>query len=60
MPHYVCGVLADGGRIVEAAPIVAWAKPKGLSFLQGWVRKKGGTMMFVPEGNRALSRKADS
>ena len=42
MPYYVCGFLAIGDKIVECAPIMFWAKDKGVLFFSRWIKSKGG------------------
>lgn len=43
-PHFVAGVLVEGGRIVGAAPILRWAVHKRLSELAAYCRRKGWEM----------------
>ena len=47
LPHLCAGVLVDGERIVQAAPILRWSTGKQLTELAAWVLKKGGTIEVV-------------
>jgi len=42
MPYYVCGFLTIDNKIIECAPIMYWAKDKGVLFFSKWVKSKGG------------------
>lgn len=45
--YFCCGLVVDGDRVVDAAPIMAWAKNKTRDFVRAWVAKKHGTIKFV-------------
>jgi hypothetical protein len=48
---YACyGVWVENGVIVDAAPIARWAIGKSISYFEGWVRKKGGTIESLDSG----------
>lgn len=47
LPHLTAGVIARGGRIVRAAPILAWCGGKSPQELAAWVLKKGGRISVV-------------
>lgn len=40
-PHFVAGLLLDGDRCVEAAPILRWEVGKDRAWLRAYFRRKG-------------------
>jgi len=51
-PHFCCGLRVDGetGRVVDAAPIVKWARGKTWGYVSGYLAKKGYAYCMWPEG----------
>lgn len=44
LPYATFGIIINGGRCVEAAPIGKWMIGKTLEYLTGWVRTKRGSL----------------
>ena len=40
-PHYVAGYVVENGRVVKAAPILAWAVGKSYSDVGRYLENKG-------------------
>jgi hypothetical protein len=40
-PHFVCGLIVRGGRVVRCAPIVRWAAGKAWLEVWEYFRRKG-------------------
>lgn len=51
-PHFCCGLLVDAvtGRVVQAAPIMGWARGKSASSVIAWARRKGYAAELVFRG----------
>lgn len=47
LPHLSAGVTVENGRIIEAAPILAWSLGKSPQELAAWTVRKGGTIAVV-------------
>ena len=44
LSYAVAGITVRDGRIVDAAPILAWTIGKSFKWFQFWVRQKSGTV----------------
>lgn len=45
--YFCCGLVVQGDRVIEAAPIMRWAVNRTLVSIRGWVRAKNGSMAEV-------------
>lgn len=39
--HFVAGLLIEGGRVVQAAPILMWTRGKTLEYVSAYCARKG-------------------
>jgi hypothetical protein len=46
-PHFVAGIVADGGRVVDAAPILAWSVGETREHLRDYFASKRWRVEFV-------------
>lgn len=51
-PHFCAGLVTDGERITEAAPILRWALRKRWPDTVLYFRKKGWKLEWVDENDR--------
>lgn len=45
--YFCCGLVVQGDRVIEAAPIMRWAVNRTLVSIRGWVHAKNGSMAEV-------------
>jgi hypothetical protein len=43
LPYATFGILVDGGKVIDAAPIANWMKGKDTHSIREWINKKNGT-----------------
>jgi hypothetical protein len=46
-PHFVAGLVVDAGRVVRAAPILAWTVGKTRDHLRPYFRRKRWEVKYV-------------
>jgi hypothetical protein len=47
--YFCCGLEAENGCVVNAAPIIRWMVGKPLADVENWLRRKGGKLEKVSE-----------
>jgi len=45
LPYATCGIIANGNKITEAAPLVRWMIGKTVAEVRAWVERKGGKLV---------------
>jgi hypothetical protein len=45
--YFCCGLVTEGDVVVDAAPIMSWAKGKCRVEIRQWVARRKGTIKYV-------------
>lgn len=48
-PHFTAGLVIEGDRIIEAAPILRWTLPKTWRYVQRYFSGKGYEVSIGPD-----------